>query len=38
VVLRPYLTTQMNLCWLFGKLIAAGVLRGFLKTTGQWAY
>jgi MFS transporter, SP family, general alpha glucoside:H+ symporter len=38
VALRAYLTTYVNLCWVFGQLIAAGVLRGFLSRTDQWAY
>lgn len=38
VKLRPILTTYVNLCWVFGQLIAAGVLRGFLHVEGQWAY
>lgn len=38
MVLRPYLTTYVNLCWVLGQFIAAGVLRGFLERTDQWAY
>ena len=38
VVLRPYLTTYVNLCWVIGQLIAAGTLRGCLQLTTQWAY
>lgn len=38
VCLRAYLTTYVNLCWVFGQLIGAGVLRGFLTRTDQWAY
>ena len=38
VVLRPYLTTYVNLCWVIGQFIAAGVLRGFLGRSDQWAY
>lgn len=38
VVLRPYLTTYVNLCWVIGQLIAAGVLRGFLNRSDQWGY
>ena len=38
MVLRPYLTTYVNLCWVFGQLIAAGVLRGFLQRSDEWAY
>lgn len=38
VVLRCYLTTYVNLCWVFGQLIATGVLRGFVNRTDEWAY
>lgn len=38
VKVRPYLTTYVNLCWVIGQLIAAGVLRGLLHGTTQWAY
>lgn len=38
VALRPYLTTYVNLCWVFGQLIAAGVLRAFLTREDEWAY
>ena len=30
VSLRPYLTTYVNLCWVIGQLLAAGVLKGLL--------
>jgi len=38
VPLRPYLTTYVNLCWVIGQLIAAGVLKGFVNVTDEWAY
>jgi SP family general alpha glucoside:H+ symporter-like MFS transporter len=38
VAIRAYLTTYVNLCWVMGQLLAAGVLRGFLQQDGQWAY
>jgi SP family general alpha glucoside:H+ symporter-like MFS transporter len=38
VVLRCYLTTYVNLCWVMGQLIASGVLRGILTRNDQWAY
>jgi len=38
VPLRPYLTTYVNLCWVIGQLIAAGVLKGFVNISSQWAY
>ncbi|KAK4949951.1 hypothetical protein LTR10_011793 [Elasticomyces elasticus] len=36
--LRPFLTTYVNLCWVFGQLIGSGVLRGMLNVTSQWGY
>ncbi|KAF2007076.1 MFS maltose permease-like protein [Amniculicola lignicola CBS 123094] len=38
VVLRPYLTTFVNMCWVMGQFIAAGVNRGCVQRTDQWAY
>lgn len=39
VVLRPYLTTYVNLCWVIGQLIASGVLRGMLSEgKSQWGW
>lgn len=38
VVLRPYLTAYVNLCWVIGQLLASGVLRGFLTMEGDWSY
>jgi SP family general alpha glucoside:H+ symporter-like MFS transporter len=36
--LRAYLTTYVNLCWVIGQLIGAGVLRSMLNRTDQWSY
>ena len=36
--LRAYLTTYVNLCWVFGQLIGSGVLRAQAEKSGQWAY
>jgi MFS transporter, SP family, general alpha glucoside:H+ symporter len=36
--LRAYLTSYVNLCWVFGQLIASGVLRGCLSLSAPWAY
>lgn len=36
--LRAYLTTYVNLCWVFGQLIGSGVLRGVLTRQDQWSY
>lgn len=38
VKIRQYLTTYVNLCWVMGQLIAAGVLRGLLHGDSEWAY
>jgi SP family general alpha glucoside:H+ symporter-like MFS transporter len=38
VVLRPYLTTFINMCWVFGQFVAAGVNRGSVSRDDQWAY
>ncbi|KAJ4305096.1 hypothetical protein N0V90_000626 [Kalmusia sp. IMI 367209] len=38
VVLRCYLTTYVNLCWVMGQLIASGVLKGFVGQMDQWSY
>jgi SP family general alpha glucoside:H+ symporter-like MFS transporter len=38
LLLRPYLTTYVNLCWVTGQFIAIGVLRGLLGRSDQWAW
>ncbi len=38
MVLRCYLTTYVNLCWVFGQLISAGVLRGVSAWTDELGY
>jgi len=38
VSLRPYLTTYVNLCWVIGQLLAAGILKGFVNNSTEWAY
>lgn len=38
VVLRPYLTTYVNLCWVIGQLLASGILKAFVNNETQWAY
>ncbi|KAL4903172.1 hypothetical protein BDW74DRAFT_169091 [Aspergillus multicolor] len=46
VLLRGYLTTYVNLCWVIGQLVATGVLRGCLHMNGgsasgggdEWSY
>jgi MFS transporter, SP family, general alpha glucoside:H+ symporter len=34
VALRAYLTTYVNLCWVMGQFISAGVLRSYLTKGG----
>ncbi|KAH8895263.1 sugar transporter [Thozetella sp. PMI_491] len=38
MVLRGYLTTYVNLCWVIGHLIAAGVLISMLDNPTEWSY
>ncbi|KAH8175126.1 sugar transporter domain-containing protein [Sarocladium implicatum] len=38
VHLRGYLTTYVNLCWVFGQFMSAGVLRAMAERTDEWAY
>ena len=38
VPLRPFLTTYVNLCWVFGQIIASGVLRSFVARTDDMAW
>ncbi|KAJ5625616.1 hypothetical protein N7510_001925 [Penicillium lagena] len=36
--LRTYLTSYTNMCFIFGQLIATGVLKGLSQHTSEWAY
>ncbi|KAI9684716.1 MAG: hypothetical protein M1829_000091 [Trizodia sp. TS-e1964] len=38
VALRAYLTTYVNLCWIFGQMIAAGILRIMLSRKDEWSW
>ncbi|SJX62690.1 probable maltose permease (MalP) [Sporisorium reilianum f. sp. reilianum] len=38
VSLRPLLTTYVNLCWVFGQLLASGVLRATVSRSDMWAW
>jgi len=38
IQLRAYLTTYVNLCWVFGQLIGSGVLRAMVGSTSANAY
>lgn len=37
-VLRLYLTTYVNACWVIGQLIASGILKGMLSSTSPESY
>lgn len=37
-ILRGYLTTFVNLCWVIGHIIAAGVLDGLISNPSEWSY
>ncbi|KAI0376330.1 sugar transporter [Hypomontagnella monticulosa] len=37
-VLRPYLTTFINMCWVIGQFFAAAVNKGSVGRTDEWAY
>ncbi|ORX36696.1 alpha-glucoside:hydrogen symporter [Kockovaella imperatae] len=38
VALRGYLTTYVNLCWVIGQFISAGVLLGVQNRPDKWSY
>lgn len=38
LVLRVYLTTYVNMCWVFGQLISSGVLRALVNNDTNIAY
>ncbi|KAM0553998.1 hypothetical protein ACHAPJ_007073 [Fusarium lateritium] len=38
VVLRPYLTTFINMCWVIGQFFAAAVNKGSVNRDDEWAY
>ena len=38
MVLRPYLTTFINMCWVIGQFFSAAVNRGSVNRTDEWAY
>lgn len=37
-ILRPYLTTFINMCWVIGQFFSAAVNRGSVDRTDEWAY
>ena len=38
LALRGYLTSFVNICWVIGQLVAAGVLQGLVNNDTEWAY
>ena len=38
LTLRAYLTSNVNMCWLVGQLISAGVIRGMVREKSEWSY
>jgi SP family general alpha glucoside:H+ symporter-like MFS transporter len=38
IVLRVYLTSYVNLCWIIGQLISAGVVRALISQKSQWSF
>ncbi|KAK3318750.1 hypothetical protein B0H66DRAFT_248992 [Apodospora peruviana] len=38
MVLRPYLTTFINMCWVIGQFFAVAVNKGSNTRTDEWAY
>ena len=38
MVLRVYLTTYVNVCWVFGQLISAGILRALVNSNSEWSF
>jgi MFS transporter, SP family, general alpha glucoside:H+ symporter len=38
LALRGFLTSFVNICWVIGQLIAAGVLQGLVNNPTEWSY
>ena len=38
LAIRGYLTAYINLCWVIGQLISAGVLAGLVDNETEWSY
>jgi hypothetical protein len=38
VVMRAYLLSNVNMCWLLGQICGVGVVRGLVKSQSQWSY
>jgi MFS transporter, SP family, general alpha glucoside:H+ symporter len=37
-ILRAYLTSNVNMCWLVGQIISVGIVRALVHNTSEWAY
>ncbi|KAM5353864.1 hypothetical protein ACJ41O_000514 [Fusarium nematophilum] len=37
-VLRPFVLSNINMCWLVGQVIATGILRSFVHEASEWSY
>lgn len=38
VVLRAYLLSNVNMCWLLGQITGVSVIRAFAEYSSQWSY
>ena len=38
LALRGFLTSFVNICWIIGQLIAAGILKGLVNNSTVWSY
>ncbi|KAI8667330.1 hypothetical protein LRP88_00916 [Fusarium phalaenopsidis] len=37
-VLRPFVLSNINMCWLVGQVIGTGILRALVHNSSQWSY
>lgn len=37
-VLRSYLTSNVNMCWLIGQILGVGIVRALVHNTSEWSY
>jgi SP family general alpha glucoside:H+ symporter-like MFS transporter len=38
LVLRSYLLSNVNMCWLIGQITAVSILRGFIHLNSEWSF
>lgn len=38
LAIRGYLTSYINLCWVIGQLLSAGILQGLVNNPTKWSY